>query len=97
MTFNSTGLGLALLALAASLAGLFGGASHNPQPRARQRLVWWNPALCLGYLRDEHLQLLTAVGKGAEFVALARGNAKQAKHLRDAFSTATEPCDTPRP
>lgn len=48
------------------------------------------PNLCVGYLRDDHLQLLTAVAKGPEFVALAKGNAKVAKSLRDAFSKATQ-------
>lgn len=44
--------------------------------------------LCVGYLDDEHLGLLAAIGKSPEFLALAKGNAKLAKNLRDTFKKA---------
>jgi hypothetical protein len=42
-------------------------------------------ALITPYLRDEHLSLLTDLVRRPEFVALARGNAMQAKKLRRQF------------
>jgi len=45
-------------------------------------------ALIAPYLRDEHLSLLGDLIKRPEFVALASGNAMQAKKLRQQFETA---------
>ena len=42
--------------------------------------------VCADYLSDEHIKLLDRINKGAEFISLARGNAKQAKHLRKQFA-----------
>lgn len=44
--------------------------------------------LIVGYLSDDHLNLLKQIEKGPEFLALAQGNAKQAKNLRSEFSKA---------
>jgi hypothetical protein len=41
--------------------------------------------LCVGYLQQEHLELLKAIAKGPYFLALARGNSKYAKELRLKF------------
>ena len=46
--------------------------------------------VCLGYLRDEHLDLLDRVAKGHEFLALAKGNAKEAKGMRQKFVKIVE-------
>lgn len=43
-----------------------------------------------GYIRDEHITLLERVLKGPEPLALARGNAKEAKSIRGYFSTLVE-------
>jgi hypothetical protein len=45
-------------------------------------------ALIAPYLRDEHLALLEDLIKRPEFVAMARGNAMQAKKLRNQFAAA---------
>jgi len=42
-------------------------------------------ALCAPYLRDDHLPLLDRVEKGPYAVAMARGNAVEAKKLRESF------------
>jgi hypothetical protein len=47
-----------------------------------------NAALIAPYLRDEHLSLLEDLIKRPEFVALTRGNAMQAKKLREQFAAA---------
>lgn len=41
--------------------------------------------ICKAYLRDDHLALLKRISKGPEFLALAKGNSKEAKHFREEF------------
>lgn len=42
--------------------------------------------LCGGYLSDDHIELLERVQRGPEFLSLAKGNAKQAKQMRQQFA-----------
>jgi hypothetical protein len=46
----------------------------------------FRPELAAPYLRDEHLALLDIVERGPQATALARGNAVQAKKLRQNFA-----------
>ena len=39
-----------------------------------------------GYLSEEHIEILSGIEKGPEFMSLAKGNAKVAKTLRGVFS-----------
>ena len=50
----------------------------------------FDTALVCKYLSDEHLALLERVRQGPEFLALAQGNAKQAKELRSHFTSLSE-------
>lgn len=47
--------------------------------------------LVLPYIRDEHRELLKAVERGPQVVALAHGNAMVAKQLRKSFSDVVAP------
>ncbi|RIL05397.1 MAG: hypothetical protein DCC75_11750 [Proteobacteria bacterium] len=47
-----------------------------------------NSELIIGYLSDDHQKLLGAIQRGAQFMSLAKGNAKQAKNLREKFARA---------
>lgn len=38
------------------------------------------------YLNEEHINLLSRVSRGPEFLSMTRGNAKEAKNCRDTFS-----------
>jgi hypothetical protein len=38
--------------------------------------------LCEGFMQEEHIELLEAIARGPEFLALAKGNSKYAKELR---------------
>jgi hypothetical protein len=47
--------------------------------------------LCLGFMQQEHMDLLKSIARGPHFMALARGNSKLAKDLRVRFERAVEP------
>ncbi len=47
-----------------------------------------NKDLVVGYLSDEHLELLSTIKRGPEFLAMAKGNAKYAKEMRTLFAQA---------
>jgi len=49
------------------------------------------PQLCCGFLQQEHIELLQAIARGPQFLALARGNSKQAKDLRLKFEQVINP------
>jgi len=46
----------------------------------------FNYKIAAGYLSDEHLSLLQKIERGPEPLALAKGNSKEAKYLRELFS-----------
>ncbi len=46
---------------------------------------------CLAYLSEEHRKLLDRIQRGPDFLSLARGNAHQARIMRDRFSKVMEP------
>ena len=41
---------------------------------------------CAAFMQDRHLAMLEEIAKGPEFLSLARGNAKEAKAMRQQFS-----------
>jgi hypothetical protein len=47
--------------------------------------------LCLGFMQQEHIELLKTIARGPHFMALARGNSKLAKDLRVRFERAAKP------
>ena len=57
----------------------------------------FKPDLLIAYLSDDHLKLIERIQRGAEFLSMAKGNAKHAKTMRDQFTksvkrvTVTEP------
>jgi hypothetical protein len=46
--------------------------------------------LCQGFLQQEHIDLIKVISKAPHFLALARGNSKQAKELRIKFERAVK-------
>lgn len=48
----------------------------------------FRPELCLGFMQQEHLELLEEIARGPQFLALARGNSKAAKDFRLKFQQA---------
>lgn len=50
----------------------------------------FDPQLAIAFLSEEHLSLLNQIQKGPEFLSLAKGNAKEAKSLRQKFSNLAD-------
>lgn len=49
-----------------------------------------DPNLILGYIDDSHIELLERIQRGPEFLSIAKGNAKEAKTMRETFTKAIE-------
>ena len=47
----------------------------------------FDPGDCAAFMQDRHLEMLEDIGRGPEFLSLARGNAKEAKIMRSKFAT----------
>ena len=46
--------------------------------------------LVIPYLHNEHFNLIGKIFRGPEFMSLAKGNAKQAKNIREEFGKIAE-------
>jgi hypothetical protein len=57
---------------------------------SRSRKKPLNEGLIAPYLTDDHLRLLDRIARGPDFLSLAKGNAKDAKNLRETFIERTE-------